>query len=92
MVGCRIGAVSHKNLSYADDMVLIAPTASALQLLIDECQQYAEEHDIVYNTSKTECMVIPPRNARISYAKAAKLNGCTLKFVEFHISGTYYHK
>ncbi|KAG0710111.1 hypothetical protein GWK47_015027 [Chionoecetes opilio] len=37
-------------------MVLLAPTADELQDLINVCQVYAAKHDIVYNTTKTECM------------------------------------
>ena len=62
-------------------MVLMAPTAEALQILIDACQAYAATHDIIYNTTKTECMVIPPKNSKVTYVKSALLNGCALKFV-----------
>ena len=70
------------SLSYADDMVLMAPTADSLQALIDECQAYATTHDIIYNTSKTECMIIPPKNKRVAYQRTALLNGCALKITD----------
>ncbi|KAG0726238.1 hypothetical protein GWK47_037032 [Chionoecetes opilio] len=41
-------------------MVLLAPTAVALQDLINVCQVYAAKHDIVYNTTKTECIAVSP--------------------------------
>ncbi|KAG0728055.1 hypothetical protein GWK47_003866 [Chionoecetes opilio] len=55
-IGCHIHDGCINSLSYADDMVLLAPTADALQDLINVCQVYAAKHDIVYNTTKTECM------------------------------------
>ena len=61
-VGCYIGEQSVNSLSYADDVLLIAPTITALQKLVNVCNDYAEPHDIVYNTSKTVCMLVnPPR-------------------------------
>ena len=39
-----------------DDMVLLAPTVTALQTLLQVCRAYAGHHDIVYNTTKTVCM------------------------------------
>ncbi|KAG0712737.1 hypothetical protein GWK47_017775 [Chionoecetes opilio] len=55
-IGCHIHDGCINSLSYADDMVLLAPTADALQDLINVCQVYAAKHKIVYNTTKTECM------------------------------------
>ena len=52
-IGCHIHDGCINSLSYADDMVLLAPTTDALQDLINVCQVYAAQHDIVYNTTKT---------------------------------------
>ena len=49
-VGCYVG-VSY-SLSYSDDVVLLAPTVTALQTLLEVCRAYAAPHDIVYNTRK----------------------------------------
>ena len=46
------------HLSYADDMVILSPSANALQELLDICSVYPEKHDIVYNVKKPVCMVI----------------------------------
>ena len=79
--GCHISDRCINSLSYADDMVLLAPTADALQDLIGVCEVYAARHDIVYNTAKTECMVVPPPRSRVAFVTSAKLNGCALTFV-----------
>ena len=39
------------SVNYADDMVLLAPTVTALQMLLEVCHTYAGPHDIVYNMS-----------------------------------------
>ena len=43
-------------------MVLLAPTVTALQTLLEVCCAYAGSHDIVYNTTKTVCMLVRPSN------------------------------
>ena len=47
--GCLFGGCSVNHLSYADDMVILSPSATALQKLLDICSFYSEKHDIVYN-------------------------------------------
>ena len=81
-VGCHIHDECINSLSYADDMVLLAPTLDALQRLIGVCEVYAARHDIVYNTTKTECMVVPPAHSKVTYRKSAWLSGCALAFVD----------
>ena len=44
-----IGAVC-----YADDIALIAPSQSALQLMLRTCSEFASSHSLIFNTSKTQ--------------------------------------
>ena len=48
-----VGGVCINSLSYADDMVLLAPTVKALLSLLEVCGSYSLPHDIVYKTTKT---------------------------------------
>ena len=57
-IGCLVNGLCINNLCYADDMVLISPSAMGLQSLINCCYNYAEMHDIIYNETKTQCMRI----------------------------------
>ena len=57
-VGCYVGGACANSLSYTDDMVLLVPTVTALQTLLEVCRAYAAPHDIVYNTTKTVCMLV----------------------------------
>ena len=50
-VGCYVGGAWVNSLSYEDDMVLLAPTVTALRTLLEICRAYAGPHDIVYNTA-----------------------------------------
>jgi hypothetical protein len=81
-VGCYINGVFINCLMYADDMVLLAPTVNALQQLIRCCESFANDHDIIFNESKTECMAILPKNTKIAKVCNVCLNGKILKFVD----------
>ena len=63
-VGCYVGGACVNSLSYADDMVLLAPTVTALQTLLEVCRSYAGPHDIVYSTTKTVCMLVRPKKSQ----------------------------
>ena len=65
-VGCYVGGAWVNSLSYEDDMVLLAPTVTALQTLLEVCRAYAEPRDIVYNTTKRVCMLVGQNNHRVS--------------------------
>ncbi|MPC83680.1 hypothetical protein E2C01_078395 [Portunus trituberculatus] len=43
---------------------------------------YTREHDIMYNTTKTDCIVVPPKNSKVQYVQAALLNNEPLQFVD----------
>lgn len=57
MVGFSIDGTLVNNISYADDMVLLAPSISALKTLLSVCERYAEAHGLRYNAKKSECLL-----------------------------------
>ena len=42
---------------YADDLVLLSPSAMGLSLLLSVCSAYGIEHDIKYNSAKSNVMI-----------------------------------
>ena len=56
-VGCSIGATLINHLMYADDLVLLSPSAMGLSLLLSVCSAYGIEHDITYNSAKSNVMI-----------------------------------
>ena len=70
-VGCFIGNNFVGALAYADDIVLVAPTASALRKMLSICGDYASEYCISFNATKSKCLIVLPRSRRTtcSYAK-----------------------
>lgn len=61
-VGCYIDGICVNNISYADDMVLLSASACGLERLLGICERYAASHGLVYNVSKSQCMVFKVRN------------------------------
>jgi len=63
-VGCYVGSHFAGALTYADDIVLIALTATAMRKLLGICGNYATEYCITFNAAKSKCLVVLPKNRR----------------------------
>ena len=48
-LGCELERIELYNICYADDMVLVAPSVTALQNQVNMCEEYIAETDVVYN-------------------------------------------
>ena len=62
-VGCYWGHQFAGALCYADDLVLLAPTASALRQMLSICDSYANSHGLVFNANKTQLICFHSRHA-----------------------------
>ena len=89
-IGCSIGGVMVKNhIMYADDLVIISPSAKGLQRLLDICADYGQSHDILFNYGKTVCMYMPANSSFYINTPAVFLNGRRLYFtVKYKYLGT----
>ena len=63
-------------------MVLLAPTITALQTHLEVCRAHAEPHDIVYNTLKTLCMLVRPKQSQGRYSTRVRFGDEELSFVD----------
>ena len=63
--------------TYADDVVLLALSASAMRMMLALCDEFATEFSVVFNANKSKCLVMQPRQHRFSP---------TLK-LDFHVGG-----
>lgn len=89
-VGCKIGGASVNNLSYADDMVLLGPTAGSIRDMLSVCERYAAAHGLVYNVNKSEYLIFAASGKHLDYEPLISLNGRTLKRVaQFKYLGHY---
>ena len=60
--GCFVRFVNFNILMYADDIIMVAPTISALQLLVAEGEQALNCLDMTINVKKCACMRIGRRH------------------------------
>ena len=68
-------------LMYADDLILISPSANGLRSLINICEEYATAHDFVYNSKKSKILISRNGNCkRLSYS--FEVNSTAIK--EYH--------
>ena len=57
-VGCFVGECYVGALAYANDIVLLAPTANAVRHMLKICDIYASDYSIVFNASKSKCIFV----------------------------------
>jgi hypothetical protein len=66
-VGCFIGSTFVGALAFADDIVIMAPTATAMRKLLAICEYFAHEYCISFNARKSKCMSVMPAMSARSY-------------------------
>jgi hypothetical protein len=58
--GCYIGSWFIGALAYADDIVLLAPSATEMRRLLAICDEFAADFNLSFNASNSQCMFFPP--------------------------------
>jgi len=76
-VGCYNAGNFVGAIVYADDIVLISPTPLCMRKLLFSYESYANEFDIIFNSSKSKFLVCIPGKLR-SMFNNLNLNGCLL--------------
>ena len=56
--GCYVGNFLVNHLIFADDICCFCPSIKGLRLLLDICSKCADDHGIVFNGKKTDCLVL----------------------------------
>ena len=63
-VGCYVGEVFMGAMGYADDLVMLAPSRTAMQLMLTACEEFGAENNLIFSTdpdpnkSKTKCVFL----------------------------------
>ena len=83
-IGCMYNDKTVNHLFYADDSVLLSPSAEGLQRLLMKCEDYSDMHDIKFNVTKTVCMCIKPRWMKKQNIPKVSLHGTELKYVDYY--------
>ena len=79
--GCYFNDMCINHVLYADDICLLAPTASAMQILLDVCYEYGIDNDILFNPIKSVCTVFKPKAYKL-YLPTVFIGSDALKFIK----------
>ena len=79
--GCHLNETVTNHVMYADDICLMAPSAMALQKMLNLCYEFSLSNDIIFNPIKSQCMVFKPNRFKL-YCPAVYLNGNIIDYVE----------
>ena len=80
-VGCYISTICCCIFLYADDILLLSPTVTGLQILLSVCEKELVELDMRINAKKSMCIRFGPRY-NIQCTDLVLLDGSTLKWVD----------
>ena len=82
-VGCTIGCKFIGILVYADDIVLLAPSANAMRIMLNICDNYAKDYNIVFNANKSNLIFVTTRcKLNVGPNPVFKINGQTIDYVD----------
>ena len=87
-LGAHIGDMFMGVTMYADDLLLIAPTRSSMQLMLEVCEKYAKKYNICFSTdpnpvkSKSKCIFMVGKSRNLARPAPLMLEGRELPWVE----------
>ena len=65
--GCYLGNICTNAFAYADDIVLLTPSCTALRTLVNICEKYADSYKLKFNPDKCTLMIFTDKNANFYY-------------------------
>ena len=87
-VGCHIGDVFMGAAGFADDVILLAPSRAAMQLMLEVCQEFGVRNNLQYSTdpdpvkSKTKCLFMCGKLGNTVYPAPLLLHDMELPWVK----------
>ena len=78
---CHLNETVTNHVMYADDICLMAPSAIALQKILNLCYEFSQSNAIIFNPIKSQCMIFKPNRFKL-YCPAVYLNGNFMDYVE----------
>ena len=88
--GCHIGNLCANAFGYADDIIILSPSCTALRCLIEICEKYAKDHMIKFNPDKCTLLVFSDPNFSEKDISIS-ISGCEIRNVknEKHLGHTF---
>ena len=72
-IGCHMGHHFVGAFGYADDLILLSPSLTGLMNMIKICEDYACEHDIIFNGKKSKYLIFG-KDGKYKYNHIVKVN------------------
>ena len=79
--GCHIGNLCANAFAYADDVILLSPTCTALKIMISICEQFSYEYKLQFNPDKCKLLIFSDSDYYFKNV-CIKLCGRTVKNVK----------
>ena len=80
-IGCKIGNKFLGVFGYADDLTLLCPTLSDIQEMLNFCEDFAKDYNILFNASKSKLMYFGEDNLNCENVLCMS-NGSSIECVE----------
>ena len=86
--GCHIGGFFFECLGYADELLLLSASRSALQVMVDLCQKFTAKKNLKFSTnsdaekSKTKCIIFSKKQRDLRNVAPVFLNGDPLPWFQ----------
>jgi Reverse transcriptase (RNA-dependent DNA polymerase) len=95
-VGCYIGPNFLGALVYADDIVLLAPSPSAIRKLLNICGDYVREYSITFNGKKSKCICFPGskevgHTSTVHVLPSLQVGGIDIEYVDMQLDSLGSH-
>jgi len=55
--GCHVGNIFCGAYGYADDIILLAPTFNSLNKMLNVCETFANEYNVLFNSAKSKLLL-----------------------------------
>ena len=80
-IGCRLGLHSSNVIAYADDLVLLAPSATSLQSLLDVTNKELSGLDLSLNEMKSKVMIFASHKQKVKMTKSITIDNKPMQVV-----------
>ena len=77
-IGCHIGKQFYGGFGYADDLKVLCPSVTGLQKMINICEKFGKDYDVLFNAKKT--LGICYGNVDSTTIRSVYLNGVAIKW------------
>ena len=78
-IGCSLNGKIVNHLYYADDLVLVSPTASGMNELLRVCEQFSEKFGLKFYEQKTVLLYSMQENVKIKPGTSVMVNDTVIK-------------